>query len=91
MKHLAFVLLALTLGACSTAPNWPSQLEYEYLQYTIEFERQKHAEEMAKLETAQQLAPPEMPLSSLLVPRVCVSEPIYDVYGRYVRTSVQCK
>lgn len=88
---MRFVLLALLVTGCATSKPQPTQLDYEYLQYTLEFERQKHAKDMAELQSAQQLAPPEMPVSSLLVPQVCRSEPIFDVYGRYVRTAVNCK
>ena len=96
------IVLTLFISACSTAPksvprdpdtpaDWTATDEVEYLKYVLETQRQNHEAQLKAVYESQQVAVPEMPAAHVLTPQVCVSEPIFDVYGRYVRTTVRCK
>lgn len=83
MKYLLIALLALPVIGCSTAPK-PKGFELPVAMREI-----FRGGELKGLEQANS---PDLGMPSQYdrVSHVCTSEPIFDMDGVYVRTSVKC-
>jgi uncharacterized protein YcfL len=93
-KLILFTILSASLVGCSSTPKSEFESKDEqiaWLQYQVQEQKRIQAEEIQKTHQAYQTSAPEIPASNLFTPRVCVQEPIYDLYGRYVRTTTNCR
>lgn len=81
MRHLIFIAMALSLSACSTAPKG-----FELPPALSETFRNGQLKGLEQADSADLGMPNPYDRTS----RVCVSRPIYNIDGFYVRTDVRC-
>jgi hypothetical protein len=82
LKTLALVIVSLALGACAS----PKPRGFELPPALSEVFRNG---ELKGLETATD-GNLGIPNQNARVQHVCVSQPLYDLYGNYTRTAVRC-
>lgn len=83
MRFLGLILIAMTLSACSTT----KPKGYELPPVVREVFR---GGELKGLENVSGEDPRLYPSQHDLVQQVCVSQPIFGLYGEYIRTAVRC-
>lgn len=82
-KLILWALLGIGLSACATGPQYKVMVPAPALREVFRGGEIQGLENNTGHYTG-------MPHQYDLVEHVCSSQPIYDVYGRYVRTSVKC-